>query len=161
MKCFRWGTKQCLDSDSEMKCKLYPQANSSGPLDDKESNGRVRLLQSPGYARTHRGAKNRHVCVYNVSLNCTGHTTDLYTTERYSRSNNPKSEKKRCADYVKFYTNSTGQNDATLCGEEFGHFRTTLTSNNFLAIMWTDKKKSSGRFQLLARCGSAKGTVAY
>ena len=153
MKCFKWGTKKCQDSNIEEKCKLYFQDEYNPEIEDFDSNGQTRVLQSPGFTRKHRGAKNRHFCVYNVSLNCSGHHTELYTTEDNSRSNTW--ETRKCADYVKFYTNSLTESDEELCGENFGYFRATLNSNSFLAILWTDTNKSFGKFQIVARCGSA------
>jgi len=155
VKCFKWETKLCRNTDIAKKCKLRIQGNdNSSVIADMESKGTIRVLESPGFTtRVYRGAKNKHLCVYNVSLNCTGHKTDLYVTERYSRNNSPRP--KQCTDYVKFYTNSTRYEDVTMCGEDFGDFSTTLNSHSFLALLWTDKVKSLGKFQMVASCGSA------
>ena len=151
MKCFKWETKLCQNTNIPKKCKLRIQDDGNSSLIEY-NRGTIRVLESPGYIRKYRGAKNKHLCVYNVSLACTGHKTDLSITERYSRSNVKAGN---CSDYVKFYTNSTRYEDVTMCGEDFGDFSTTLNSHSFLAILWTDKVKSQGKFQMIASCGSA------
>lgn len=147
MTCFKWSTKMCLNTEgADEICKLSPKPKLNMaimPKDEEQS----RTFFSPGIHRNRN--YNRIFCIYNVTLKCPGRQAILSAKERTL----PFGE--NCGDYLAIYTDPSNPiPKEKVCGNEIDpNFKMTLNSNTFLAILWTNRKTSSGKFEIEAKCG--------
>ena len=134
----------CLDEEgAEEECKLFPKTTAVQGVSTHDG-GRRQTLYSPGFKRQNN--YNRFFCVYNVTLDCPGHKVNLASTERSLPF------QADCRDYLAIYTDETNHK---VCSDEFRYFKMTLNTNHFYAILWTDLRTSTGKFELEATCGDA------
>ncbi len=136
----------CLDQDgAEEECRLSPKTTAIQGVSVK-NGGRKQTLYSPGFRRQNN--LNRYFCVYNISLNCPGHRVSIANTERSMPFQSD------CRDYLAIYTDTDNNvPERKICRDHFQHLRMNLSTNNFVAILWTDLKTSTGRFEIEATCG--------
>lgn len=75
------------------------------------------------------------------------------TTDWPKRQNTDCHDTNTCENYVAFYTD---RNSNKITREFYGqnNYMTTLDSNSFLAILWTNKEPNSGSFEFRATCNS-------
>ena len=116
----------------------------------KGALGRSVTIYSPGHNKTKPHYLNRNFCVYNVSLDCPqGQMLSLNSKP----NTQPLSDADTCQDYLWFDTSSNGQS-RKVCGNEIVNFNDTIDATSFLAILWTNRDKSAGRFEIEARCNA-------
>ena len=147
MKCFKWRTKLCLNSENAELCNLMNQEKYSMDLTPSFSNGsEYVMLRSPGFEDNKY--RNRQLCIYNVSLDsCPGKHVDIKSVNRNDVVFQDE------GDYLAFYTNRDQVTaDRSVSGSNVNGYWTTLDSNTFLLVMWTNFSVSNGRFEMQAKC---------
>ena len=154
MMCYKWSTRICLNQDgAKEECKLSPKSTTSTQGVSVHDGGRRYTLYSPGFNRPNN--YNRFFCIYNITLNCPGHKVNLAATERTTPF------QADCNDYLAIYTDRNSRTpDRKICGRDFHHYRTTLDTNHFHGVFWTDYETSPGRFEIEATCAEPIPTTS-
>ena len=154
MKCFKVRTAdRCWGGAHHLRCltkRRSKQVNESqlvieGPLRQSV------IMYSPGYHKTYPFYMNRNFCVYNISLDCPGQRVTLNSKPNTLQL----SDGDTCQDYLWFDTSSSGQ-PRRVCGNEIVNFNDTTHATSFLAVLWTNEKISTGRFEIEARCNQVQ-----
>ena len=153
MRCFRWRTWACLHTRD--LCRYRPRLSG---LNITTSSHHATLF-SPKHSillsREDQSFGPRFFCVYNVSLNCPRKSVVIESTAETTWPKQQDASCRQsgggCENYVAFYDD---QNSKIVSHEFHGqrNYRHVLSSDSFLAVMWTSEQQNNGIFEFLARC---------
>ena len=153
-KCYRWKTRTCRDGPNI--CELHNKTKDS--MDTIFPHSQTATLRSPQFNenRPNHLFGRSYFCLYNVSLNCPRQSVVIASTGRTTWPG----ENTNCENYIAFYTNpnqTVPQPGRKFCGED--QYRTTLDSDSFLAVMWTNNVSNRGNFEFSATCNQEEEVI--
>lgn len=118
--------------------------------------GNTKLISSPRYActriNTNRLMKYRKsdFCLYNISISdCPSHTVIVKSSRGLQRLQERDEASGRCRDYLQFYTDQFSER---YCGSELTGLDLLISSDQFMAVFWTDSANNAPGFELTASC---------
>ena len=148
MKCYKWRTAEDCFSGFHLRCSMRNRSQVEEDITVGPCN-RSATMVSPGYCYTNSEPyySNNNFCIYNISLNCPGEMVSLTS----KLTDYGLADGETCEDYLWFDTSSTGH-PRRLCGDEIIGFKDSLHTQSFIGILWSNRVKSEGKFEIEARC---------